>query len=161
MSADFAGLAPARSGSMVPDIVVGVGARAAAAPAEVLALLDACLGAEGLGRRHVAALATLDRKSGHPALLEAAARLGVPLLSLPPAVLSPLVPSPSRRVEQLAGLPSVAEAAAMACGTLLAGKRRSANVTCALARRGANHALPGSSSASIAASTLSTSCAGP
>ncbi|QQR38210.1 cobalamin biosynthesis protein [Devosia rhizoryzae] len=135
------------------DIVVGLGARAQATTDDVLALIDAVLAEHDLHRNQIAACITLRRKCTHPALIEAAKRLGVPLLGVEEDELAHAVPTPSAIVLKHIALPSVAEAAALTAGPLIAEKRSSANVTCALSRQ-----LP---MAASAASTLSTSRAGP
>ena len=141
----------ARSG-----IVAGLGVRSRASCEEVLALLDGCLAEAGSGRADLAALVTLERKQAHPALRVLAAKLGIPLLALPDAAMGRPVPNPSERVQRHLGLPSLAEAAALAFGPLLVEKRRSANATCALSRAypsdGAS-ALSASSTASISATS--------
>jgi len=141
-------------------IVAGIGLRANAGSAEVLTLLDLCLASAGLTRNDLTALATLDRKLSHAALVTAAAILDVPVLSIGDDRIDTIVPNPSARVRHHMGLNSVAEAAAMRFGTLLVEKQRSANVTCALARLAGcqDQSQP---RASNAASTLPTSWAGP
>ncbi|WP_330998259.1 cobalamin biosynthesis protein [Devosia faecipullorum] len=139
---------------------MGLGARFCAGPEEILHLLDATLAEAGLDRHDLAALATLDGKQSHPALRSVADRLALPLLAVPPQDLPRDVPNPSPHVTHYLALPSVAEASALAFGPLLVEKRRSANATCALSRWTPPYALPTSSAAS-AASTLSTSSAGP
>ncbi|MHA6298447.1 cobalamin biosynthesis protein [Devosia sp. CAU 1758] len=155
---DSVGHGPAQAVSVGSGIVAGLGLREQASIQDVLTLLDTCLALKGLDRRHIVALASMDRKAGHPALLQAAATLGLPLLSLPTSALSQAAPNPSRRVAVAIGLSSVAEAAALAFGPLLLEKQRGANVTCALSRYAP---VVGRSSASRAASTLATSSAGP
>lgn len=146
-----------RDVSVSPEIVVGLGARACATAAEVLSLIDATLAEAGLGRADLALCLTLDRRLSHPALQGAADALDVPLLGRSATELDLAVLSPSATVERLAGVASVAEAAALSMGSLIVGKRRSGNATCALARILPAHAAMLAS----AASTLSTSRAGP
>lgn len=138
-------------------LVAGIGLRASASASDVLELLDACLAAVHARRADLAGLATLDLRSTHPQLLAVAGLLELPLLPLSADRLDPAAPNPSSRVADLAGVPSVAEAAALAFGPLVLAKQRSANVTCALAR----YSPADRSSAPIAASTLATSSAGP
>lgn len=159
MSDYSAGLSPAAQLPISPHIVAGIGLRRAASRDEILALLAAALTETGLDRGHLAALATLDGKAAHPAIVSAARWLDVPVLALPPSALRRPVPNPSARVARHLGLHSVAEAAAASFGPLLAEKQRSANVTCALSRLAPAYA-PISRAAS-ALSTLSTSTAGP
>lgn len=141
-------------------LVAGIGVRAVASAADVLALIDASLARVSHGRADIRALTTIKNKADHPALRDAARTLGVPILAQPHGNLAPQVPNPSNAVAQLAGLPSVAEAAALVFGPLVLSKQRSSTVTCALARY-AGPQPSESSSASRAASTLLTSRAGP
>ncbi|MGW2369491.1 cobalamin biosynthesis protein [Streptomyces sp. NPDC001667] len=118
-------------------LYVGVGARRGAGADEVLALVGRALGEAGGGVP--AALVTAEAKTGEPGLREAAARLGVPLLSYGARALAAVaVPHPSPAVLAAVGVPGVAEAAALLAagprGVLVVGKRKSARVTCAIAR---------------------------
>lgn len=160
MNLESTGARPEQSDAIGPGIVAGIGARGSATTEDVLHLLDACLGDVGFGRNGVVALATLDRKAAHPALQQAAAVLGIPVLAVPQDGLRAPGPNPSALVTRYIGVPSVAEAAALAFGPLLMEKRRGANVTCALSQHLPDYAMP-ISSAVNAASTLSTSSAGP
>ena len=138
-------------------LIAGIGLKSTASPGDLLALLDTCLARIDCRRADIVALATIRARCRHPALLTVADLLKIPVLALAPDRLAQVVPNPSHRVVDLAGLPSVAEAAALALGRLVVEKQRGAGLTCALA-----HYTPaGSSSASSAASTLSTSSAGP
>ncbi len=141
-------------------IVAGIGLRAGAQGTDVLELIDNCLAKVGRARVDIVALATLDRKQTHSALFEAAATLGVPILPVTATQLSIDVPNPSQRVRRHIGIGSIAEAAAMQFGILLLEKHCSASVTCALARLDGVQD-PTGFSAARAASTLSTSWAGP
>ncbi|MGW1071853.1 cobalamin biosynthesis protein [Streptomyces sp. NPDC002537] len=85
------------------------------------------------------ALATAEAKAREPGLLEAAARLGVPLLAYGAEALAAVaVPNPSGAALAAVGAPGVAEAAALLAagprGVLVVGKRKAARVTCAVAR---------------------------
>lgn len=155
---DSVGHVPAQRALTRSGIIAGLGLREQASIADVLALIDTCLALKGLDRQDLVALTSLDRKSGHPALQQASAILDLPVLPLRANALAEAVPNPSGRVSTAIGLPSIAEAAALAFGPLLLEKQRGANVTCALSRY-----APGASrsSASSAASTLATSSAGP
>lgn len=152
----FAGLRPARSAA-IADIVVGLGARACAGTHELLALIDATLAEHHLTRRDIAACVTIEARCSHHALVEVAEILDVPLIGRDPHALEISVPNPSTTVLIHLGVASVAEAAALSFGSLIAAKRRSANATCALSRLDPAQL----SSAAIAASTLSTSSAAP
>jgi cobalamin biosynthesis protein CbiG len=154
---DDSGGSPAHPLLTRPGLVAGLGLRAGASPDELLSLLDACLLAVSAARADLVALATLQPRAGHPAIAAVARLLGIPVLDLPSDDLHTEVPTPSPRVASLVGLPSVAEATALAFGPLVLPKQRSANLTCALAR----YVPADRSSASSAPSTLATSTAGP
>ncbi|MFK0155758.1 precorrin-3B C(17)-methyltransferase [Streptomyces sp. NPDC090493] len=133
-----------------PSLVVGVGASKGAPVDEVLGLVEAALRDAGLSPRSIAELATVDAKSGEPGLVEAAARLGVPLVTYSAEELAGVqVPNPSDAPLAAVGTPSVAEAAALARGgELLVPKRKSqredgraAMATCAVVRRPARGRL--------------------
>lgn len=120
-----------------PSLVVGVGASRGVAAGEVGALVETALAEAGLASGSVHCLATVDAKAGEPGLVEAAGRLGVPLVTLPADRLATVaVPNPSPVVAAAVGTPSVAEAAALHLGgELLVPKRKSAMATVAVARR--------------------------
>jgi len=124
-----------------PTLVVGVGASKGAPVAEVLGLVEDALRGAGLSPASVAELATVDAKAAEPGLVEAAARLGVPLVTYPAGELARVaVPNPSEAPLAAVGTPSVAEAAALVRGgELLVPKRKSAArpamATCAVVRR--------------------------
>lgn len=151
------GLAP----DTVPHAAVaGIGLRSRASAADVLTLLDHCLHMVALDRGDLVALATLEAKRRHPAMVAAAAQLRLPILAVDVGLLRADVPNPSEYVERHLGVHSVAEATAMHFGSLLLEKQRGQHVTCALAQLTAGYVLP-SCRAATAASTLSTSWAGP
>lgn len=127
-----------------PSLVVGVGASKGAPADEVLGLVERALGEAGLSRASLAELATVDAKAGEPGIVEAAARLGVPLVTHSAEELAAVeVPNPSDAPLAAVGTPSVAEAAALVGGgELLVPKRKSeradgqpAMATCAVVRR--------------------------
>ncbi|MEU2371579.1 precorrin-3B C(17)-methyltransferase [Streptomyces pseudogriseolus] len=124
-----------------PTLVVGVGASKGAPVEEVLGLVGDALREAGLSAASVAELATVDAKAGEPGLVEAARRLGVPLVTHPAVELARVeVPNPSDAPLAAVGTPSVAEAAALVGGgELLVPKRKSAGypamATCAVVRR--------------------------
>ncbi|SEF12205.1 precorrin-3B C(17)-methyltransferase [Streptomyces sp. Ag109_O5-10] len=133
-----------------PSLVVGVGASRGAPVDEVLGLVGTALREAGLSPRSIAELATVDAKSGEPGLVEAAARLGVPLVTYSAEELAGVqVPHPSDAPLAAVGTPSVAEAAALVRGgELLVPKRKSeradgrpAMATCAVVRRPARGRL--------------------
>ncbi|GGY90394.1 threonine-phosphate decarboxylase [Streptomyces nitrosporeus] len=118
-------------------LVVGVGARRGATAGEVVGLVLDVLGAAGLRVADVSALATLDVRAEEPGIAGAAERLGVPVRPYSAGTLARVrVPNPSAALRALVATGSVAEAAALAGGgELLVPKRKSASVTCAVARR--------------------------
>jgi cobalt-precorrin 5A hydrolase/precorrin-3B C17-methyltransferase len=124
-----------------PSLVVGVGASKGAPAEEVLGLIEGVLREAGLSTASVAELATVDAKAGEPGIVEAARRLGVPLVTYSAGELAGVdVPNPSDAPLAAVGTPSVAEAAALVRGgELLVPKRKSAAspamATCAVVRR--------------------------
>ncbi|MCX5335125.1 MULTISPECIES: precorrin-3B C(17)-methyltransferase [unclassified Streptomyces] len=133
-----------------PSLVVGVGASKGAPVDEVLDLIEGVLRAAGLSAASVAELATVDAKSEEPGIVQAAQRLGVPLVTYSAEELASVeVPNPSDAPLAAVGTPSVAEAAALLRGgELLVPKRKSeradglpAMATCAVVRRPARGRL--------------------
>ncbi|MCD7437931.1 precorrin-3B C(17)-methyltransferase [Streptomyces lincolnensis] len=133
-----------------PSLVVGVGASKGAPVEEVLGLVRAALADAGLSVRSVAELGTVDAKAEEPGIVEAAGRLGVPLVTYSAEELASVtVPNPSDAPLAAVGTPSVAEAAALVRGgELLVPKRKSertdglpAMATCAVVRRPARGRL--------------------
>ncbi|GGW72825.1 precorrin-3B C(17)-methyltransferase [Streptomyces griseoloalbus] len=127
-----------------PTLVVGVGASKGAPVEEVLALVEGALREAGLSAASLAELATVDAKAGEQGIVEAARRLGVPLVTYGAGELARVeVPNPSDAPLGAVGTPSVAEAAALlGGGELLVPKRKSeradgrpAMATCAVVRR--------------------------
>jgi cobalamin biosynthesis protein CbiG len=115
------------------EVVVGVGARAGTPADEVLAAVDAVLPP---GAR-VTALATVDRRAAEAGVQQAAASRGWTLVARTTDELARVpVPTPSARVAAALGVPSVAEAAALAGGgELLVPKTVHGRVTVAVAAR--------------------------
>lgn len=127
-----------------PSLVVGVGASKGAPVDEVLGLVESAVRDAGLSLASLAELATVDAKSDEPGIVEAARRLGVPLVTYSAEELAAVeVPNPSDAPLAAVGTPSVAEAAALVGGgELLVPKRKSeradgqpAMATCAVVRR--------------------------
>ncbi|WP_420312098.1 precorrin-3B C(17)-methyltransferase [Streptomyces sp. YS-B37] len=127
-----------------PSLVVGVGASKGAPVDEVLGLVESAVRDAGLSLASLARLATVDAKSEEPGIVEAARRLGVPLVTYSADELAAVeVPNPSDAPLAAVGTPSVAEAAALVGGgELLVPKRKSeradgqpAMATCAVVRR--------------------------
>ncbi len=119
-----------------PSLIVGVGCSRGASEAEIISLIRDSLADAGLAEKSVAALASVDVKRDEAGLLAAAERLGVPVRFFSSEELSGFnAPNPSEVVADAVGTPSVAEAAAMACGSeLVVEKRKSKNATCAVGR---------------------------
>ncbi|MBW8704333.1 putative cobalt-factor III C(17)-methyltransferase [Streptomyces sp. MBT84] len=138
-----AALGPAEREAVLrpPTLVVGVGASKGSPVGEILELIEGALREAGLSARSLAELATVDAKADEPGIVEAARRLGVPLVTYSAAVLAEVdVPNPSDAPLAAVGTPSVAEAAALVRGgELLVPKRKSAarpaTATCAVVRR--------------------------
>ncbi|MGW0293826.1 precorrin-3B C(17)-methyltransferase [Streptomyces tuirus] len=124
-----------------PTLVIGVGASRGAPVEEVLGLVEEALREAGLSVASVAELATVEAKAEEAGIVEAARRLGVPLVTYSAEELAGVdVPNPSDAPLAAVGTPSVAEAAALVGGgELLVPKRKSAAspamATCAVVRR--------------------------
>ena len=119
--------------------VVGIGCRKGAS-AEEIERAVALAAAQG---HRLSALATGLTKRAETGLIEAGARLGLPLVFVAAVELAEAAPraaSRSARVEALLGVPSLAETAALAAagpGSRLLGPRRAVgNVTFAVAVAG-------------------------
>lgn len=121
-----------------PSLVVGVGCSRSAAADDIERLIDAALDEGGLARESVAALASIDLKHDEPGLLAVAERRGLPLRLHSATALAEIeVPNPSAVVRRAVGTPGVAEAAALLESggrDLVVSKRRSSDVTVAIAR---------------------------
>lgn len=94
----------------------------------LLAALDAASTAHGrpISLAHLSALATAADKAHHPALLQLAAELQVPIHPIPLPALADQPAAPSAHVPERYGAHSVAEAAALAApgrGATLLGRR--------------------------------------
>ena len=121
-------------------IVAGIGCRKGATATEIDAAIEAALAETGQTRDALTALATSDGKGGEQGLIDAAAARGLELKLVKPAALEaagPRTKSFSPRVKEMFGVPSVAEAAALAAAgpdsALLAPRTILGPVTCALA----------------------------
>ena len=118
----------------------GVGCRKGVSAAAITAAVEAACAQAGLATSRVSALATMASKEQERGIAEAAASLGVPLILVAETDLRAAgarVTTHSPRVMELVGVPSVAEAAALAAGgpaaSLLAARIAVGPVTCALA----------------------------
>ena len=121
-------------------IVAGIGCRKGATAAEINAAIEAALEETGQSRGALTSLATSDGKGSEPGLVDAAAAIGLDLVLIRPADLQaagPRTRSFSPRVKEMFGVPSVAEAAALAAAgpdaVLLAPRTIVGPVTCAIA----------------------------
>jgi len=121
-------------------IVAGVGCRKGALAADIEAVITAALVRAGITISQLRLVATSAAKGGEPSIAAAAAAIGVPLVLIPHGELAaagPRAVTRSERVIALAGVPSVAEAAALAAGgpgaRLIAPRIAVGPVTCALA----------------------------
>ncbi|MGZ5862099.1 MAG: cobalamin biosynthesis protein [Methyloceanibacter sp.] len=121
-------------------IVAGIGCRKGASQSEVEAAVEEALTKAGQARDALGLLATSDGKAGEPGIVAAAQAAGVPLVRVAPGDLEAAgsrTQSSSPRVKALVGVPSVAEAAALAAGgpqaKLILPRITIGPVTCALA----------------------------
>ena len=122
------------------DVCVGVGFRAAAGIADILAAVRHVLTSANLGPdATLDCLCTLDRKAAEPAVRDAAAAMGVPVRGFASGELAAVeVANPSDRVHSATGSPSVAEAAAVlgaGGGPLIVTKWSANGVVVAAARK--------------------------
>ena len=121
-------------------IIAGVGCRKGASAAEIDAVIAAALSRAGLGEDRLGIIAAPAFKGGERGILDAAVARGVPLVLVPQHDLEAAgarTVTHSERVVALAGVPSVAEAAALAAGgasaRLIASRTVVGLATCALA----------------------------
>jgi cobalt-precorrin 5A hydrolase len=121
-------------------IVAGIGCKRGTTVEEVEAAIDAALAAADETREAIEIIATSDGKGSETGIIEAAAARGVQLVLVKPAALEaagPRTQSSSPRVKELFGVPSVAEAAALAAAgpdaALLVPRIVVGPATCALA----------------------------
>jgi cobalt-precorrin 5A hydrolase len=121
-------------------IALGIGCRRNAPVADIEAVIATALHAASLSADAIGLIATENDKAAEPGLVDAARRLGRPLVGIITSELakvSHLVVTPSERVQQLKGVPSVAETAALAAvgqgARLILPRIANATATCALA----------------------------
>ena len=121
-------------------IIGGVGCRKGVSAAEIGAAIEAACARAGLTKDHLDVIATAAHKEDERGIATAAAALGVPLVLVAEADLRAAgarAVTRSSRVIELMGVPSVAEAAALAAGppaaSLLLPRIAVGPVTCALA----------------------------
>ena len=127
---------------MSAAFVMGLGASSLATVEDAAALCDAVLEEAGVTRADLQAIATLDRRADHPALLALGQALGLPLTGISPKRLrdeEARLETPSGTVAARTGLAGIAEAAALSLAgpdaRLVVPKRARGGVTAALAER--------------------------
>lgn len=123
-----------------PSLTVGIGCNRGASEAEIAALLTASLAEGGLSGLSLGCIASIDLKRDEPGLQALAWKLGVPTRFFSAEALNQVchVPNPSAMAAKHTGAHSVCEAAAILAadqGRLIVPKRKSANVTLAIARQ--------------------------
>jgi cobalt-precorrin 5A hydrolase len=125
-------------------IVAGVGCRRGASTTAIVAAIDAALARAGLSRHLLDVIAAPATKCDEPAIAATASALGAKLVLVAPADLEAAghrAVTRSERVMALLGVPSAAEAAALAAGgpaaRLLVARVVVGPATCALAESGA------------------------
>jgi cobalt-precorrin 5A hydrolase len=121
-------------------IALGIGCRRNAPAEDIGAVIAMALDATSLPAAAISVIATAYEKANEPGLVEAASRLGRPLLGIAArelAAMSDLAVTRSERVQSLKGVPSVAETAALAAvgrgARLILPRVANATATCALA----------------------------
>jgi cobalt-precorrin 5A hydrolase len=121
-------------------IVAGIGCRKGASAREINAVISAALSRAGLRAQALDVIAAPAMKGGEPGIAAAARDLGVPLVLVPQADLESAgarTITRSERIISLMGVPSAAEAAALAAAgsaaRLLAPRTAVGPATCALA----------------------------
>jgi cobalt-precorrin 5A hydrolase len=121
-------------------IVAGVGCRRGAEAAEITAAIHAALADQGLGAGALTLIATSAAKADEPGIKAAATGLGLPLIGVPQHDMEAAgarVATRSERAIAVTGVPSLAEAAALAAAgptaRLLVARVAVGPATCALA----------------------------
>jgi cobalt-precorrin 5A hydrolase len=124
-------------------IVAGIGCRRGVSAAAIATVIDAAFARAGLDKDALGAIATAAVKGGEPGIAAIASELRVPLVLVRPTELEAAgrrAVTRSERVVALIGVPSVAEAAALAAGgvtsRLLLSRIAIGPTTCALAQSG-------------------------
>ena len=124
-------------------IVAGVGCRKGTQAADIEAAIATAFARAGLAATQLRLIATSAAKGGEPGIAAAASAIGVPLVLIPPddlAAAGARTVTTSERVIALVGVPSLAEAAALAAGgpaaRLVAPRIAVGPATCALADTG-------------------------
>jgi len=121
-------------------IVAGIGCRKGARAADIEAAIVAAFARLGVATTELRLIATSVAKGGEPGIAAAASAIGVPLILISQGDLATAgvrAATRSERVMVLAGVPSVAEAAALAAGgpaaRLIVPRIAVGPATCALA----------------------------
>jgi cobalt-precorrin 5A hydrolase len=124
-------------------IVAGIGCRRGAAAPDIEAAIRAALARAGIAAADLKAIATGSAKAAEMGIAAAAAQLGIKVMLIPDDQLKAAgmrVATRSDRVLALTGVPSLAEAAALAAAGpsshLIASRLVVGAATCALARSG-------------------------
>jgi cobalt-precorrin 5A hydrolase len=125
---------------MTDRLVAGIGFRRNTGPDEIAALITRALGQAGVDGTALAAVATAADRAGEPAIAAAAAGFGLTPYPVGPDALAASdarVVTRSARIENLRGIGSLAEAAALAVAgpesRLVLPRIASGGATCALA----------------------------
>jgi cobalt-precorrin 5A hydrolase len=124
-------------------IVAGIGCRRGTPAAAIAAVIDAALACAGVGKDALDIIAAPAAKGHEPGIAATASALGVALVLVPSSELETAgerAVTRSQRVVALMGVPSVAEAAALAAAgataRLLVSRIAIGPATCALATTG-------------------------
>jgi cobalt-precorrin 5A hydrolase len=124
-------------------IVAGIGCKRGTTAADIEAAIRAALSSTGIAAGDLTAIATGSAKAAEAGIVAAAAKLGVSVVLIPDTELKTAgarVTTRSDRVLALTGVPSLAEAAALAAAgpasRLIASRLVIGAATCALARSG-------------------------
>lgn len=122
------------------SLVAGIGCNRGTSRDEILEVLTGVCRDFNLALASLAGLASIDLKNDEPGLLAAAGELSLAVSFYSKTELSGVteIKTPSKKVEQWIGVPSVCEAAAILAagqGNLIVSKQARGNVTIALARR--------------------------
>ena len=122
------------------SLVAGIGCNRNTPMGEIKGLLDEVLKNDGLAGSSLGRIATIDLKADEPGLLEVAKTFGVPIDFFSREKLGQIknIQTPSTLVENHIGVKSVCEAAAILAsqmGALIVPKKKTPNVTVAIARK--------------------------
>jgi len=121
-------------------IVAGIGCRRGTSSEDIVSLIFTALSNFGIAQENLTAIATETSKADERGIAGAARSLSIPIVRCPIADLGRVagqVLTRSLRVQEIKGVPSIAEASALVAAghnALLLGARVAANkVTCAIA----------------------------